>query len=878
MTAPHAARKTPVPALAAALARRFEAVVCDLGSGTAVDGVCDVSSLGRLIETACAAGIDLAIASDLAPSDFAGRLGTRAAGPGLLLLAVRDDSAVSRVTRDGPVRIQRTAATELDGAPLPGVDDVAEAAWIRRVRDVLWRGGTAAEQVLVVGEGRSRAAVMLAAVLADQIARRQRGELPVVNIDPQWTITIADRQPQSERVHEALLTVADGRLGTRGSQLVSDPADDPSVLFAGVYTGEGPETHLLSGPRWTMLELAGDVQPAARRVLDLHSGTLAYDLTGDAQLQALLFASLARPATTAMRVNGIGVSRPEPGGVQPPAGVDHEGGESDGSSWVRVTGSPGSIVAASAELTSDHQQPEQPGWRLDRLACYGGTPVGVADERDALARLNAARTLGFDGLLAEHRRAWAARWHDADIVIAGDPELQSAVRLALFHLMASVADHGEAAVGARGLTGAGYRGHVFWDSDVYVLPFLAATHPPAARAMLEYRVRRLPASLQAARRQGRAGARFVWESAASGEDMTPVSVPNGHGGTDLIYTGQREEHIVADVAWAAAHYIDWTGDQAFAAGPGLELLVQTARWWASRIELDADGGGHIRGVIGPDEYHELVDDDAYTNVMARWNLRRAAAAAAGADHAGTLDFNERHRWLELADAIVDGYDPSTGIYEEFAGFSNLEPLLIAELAPRRPVAADVLLGPERTQSAQIVKQPDVLMLHYLLPDEVAPGSLEPNLDYYDPRTAHGSTLSPGVHAALLARAGRLDEAVDLLRLTSRIDLDDIGGVTAAGLHVAAMGSVWRTVAYGFGGLRPAGDALAIDPVLPPGWDALELRARFRGSRVRVRVRPDGVHAAAEPPITAVTAAGERVKLGPRMHSFTPSQTPEPRRR
>jgi trehalose/maltose hydrolase-like predicted phosphorylase len=415
---------------------------------------------------------------------------------------------------------------------------------------------------------------------------------------------------------------------------------------------------------------------------------------------------------------------------------------------------------------------------------------------------------------------------------------------------------------------------VFWDSDVYVLPFLAATHPPGARAMLEYRVRRLPASLQAAGLQGRVGARFAWESAASGEDMTPVSVPNGHGGTDRIYTGQREEHIVADVAWAAAHYIDWTGDDEFAAGPGLELLVQTARWWASRIELDADGSGHIRGVIGPDEYHELVDDDAYTNVMARWNLRRAASGAT----AGALDAAEPHHWLELADAIVDGYDPSTGIYEQFAGFFALEPLLIAELAPHRPVAADVLLGPERTRSAQVVKQPDVLMLHYLLPDEVAPGSLEPNLDYYDPRTAHGSTLSPGVHAALLARAGRLDQAMDLLRLTSRIDLDDIGGVTAAGLHVAAMGSVWRTLAYGFGGLRPIGDALAIDPVIAPGCDALELRVRFRGSRVRVRVRPDGVQATAEPPITALTAAGERVHLGSNGHTFSQAPTPEQRPR
>ena len=283
--------------------------------------------------------------------------------------------------------------------------------------------------------------------------------------------------------------------------------------------------------------------------------------------------------------------------------------------------------------------------------------------------------------------------------------------------------------------------------------------------------------------------------------------------------------------------------------------MQTARWWASRIELDEDGRGHLRGVIGPDEYHEHVDDNAFTNVMARWNLRRAAAAGAGA-----VDERERRRWLELADRIVDGYDPKTGIYEQFHGFHALEPLLISQLASQRPVAAHLLLGHDRIQSAQVVKQADVLMLHYLVPEETAPGSLEPNLDFYEPRTAHGSTLSPGVHAALLARAGRLDQALEMLRLTARIDLDDIGHMTAGGLHLAAMGSVWQALAFGFAGLRPAEDALAIDPVPASCWDGLELQVRFRGSRARVRITPGRVEASADPPVTALNPAGERVEL------------------
>ena len=345
-------------------------------------------------------------------------------------------------------------------------------------------------------------------------------------------------------------------------------------------------------------------------------------------------------------------------------------------------------------------------------------------------------------------------------MIEGDPELQRAVRFALFHLISSVGDRGEAAVGARGLSGAAYSGHVFWDSDVFVLPFLAATHPAAARAMLEYRIRRLPAARAAARARGRAGARFAWESAADGRDVTPASARLATGDLVRIRTGELEEHIVGDVAWAAAHYLAWTGDDAFAAGAGRELLLETARYWASRVRVNQDGRIHIFGVIGPDEYHEPVDDNAYTNGLARWNLRQAAALDG-------LDEKERANWLAIAEGLVDGFDRVSGIYEQFSGFFDLEPLIIEEIAPRRPIAADLLLGAERTADAQVLKQPDVLMLHHLLPDEVAPDSLVPNLDFYEPRTAHGSSLSPAITASLLARCGPLPEAaLDALRIAA----------------------------------------------------------------------------------------------------------------
>jgi len=831
----------------AAHERRFEAVACDWNPAMVADREADPSRLRRLVEQACGVGLEVAI-SGASRVEVDGWLRARPSGPGGLTLLLDGGSRVFRVDPSGPHLVRRRAASageDGDGGP---AGTSGPGCWILRE---LWRHGIAPGQLLSVGSD------AFAAALEDQIERRGRGEPPLIDDDPTWTLTIDGVDPQLERVHESLLTLADGRLGTRGSVLAGNSADDPSVLLSGIYAGSGPATRLLAGPRWNTIAIDAEPPPAVRRVLDLHTGTLSQELiAGDVRIAALQLSSLARPATALLRIRGHGGAlRPAPGPRAPPGAITDTGTD-DGCTWMRVLDPPGSIVAASHDcIRGAPAHDGARGWGLDRIACYEGALVATADEHVALARLGEARELGFEALLAEHRRAWAACWEAADVRIDGDDELQLAARFAIFHLLASAGCGGEAAVGARGLTGGAYRGHVFWDSDVYVLPFLAAARPQAARAMLEYRVRRLPAALRFARSRGRAGARFPWESAASGEDVTPARESSTHGEQTPILTGALEEHIVADIAWAAACYTDWSGDRAFATGPGLELLVQTARWWASRIALEADGHGHIRGVMGPDEYHELVDDNAYTNVMARWNLRRAADAA-GTSVAG----DERRRWRLLADTLVDGYDAATGLYEQFAGFSALEPLLIAELAPRRPVSADLLLGHDRTRGAQVVKQPDVLMAHYLVPDEVAAGSLEPNLDFYEPRTAHGSSLSPGVHAALLARAGRLDAALDMLRLTARIDLDDIGQTTAGGLHLAAMGSAWRAFAFGFAGLRPHGEMLAIDPVLAPGWEALEIRTRFRGSRVRVRVQPDALWLSADPPLTALLHGEDRVEL------------------
>ena len=485
---------------------------------------------------------------------------------------------------------------------------------------------------------------------------------------------------------------------------------------------------------------------------------------------------------------------------------------------------------------------------VERLAAWATAPPGEDGPQLAREYLQQAEALGFDALLAEHRCAWAQAWADAEVVIeGGDDDVardQLAARFAVFHLLAAAAGNGEAAVGARGLTGHAYAGHVFWDADVFVLPALAAIRPASARAMLEYRIRRLPAARDLARAHGLAGARFPWESAGDGRDATPSQVRGLHGEIIPIATGAHEEHIVADVAWAAERYVAWTGDTTFLAGAGRDLVVDTARYWASRIRRDSAGRGHIDQLMGPDEYHQLVDDNAYTNVMARWNLRRGAALLTQTKG----DPQEAETWRALADCLVDGWDPDRGLYEQFAGYFELEPLVMREIGTP-PLAVDMMLGAERIATSQLIKQADVLMLYHLVPDEMVSDSLGESLAFYEPRTAHGSSLSPAISAALLARAGQPERALELFRLAARLDLDDLTGTTAGGLHMATMGGVWQALAYGFLGLRAETDALAINPSLPEEWSALGLRLTFRGRRVGVRAEHDSVTVRCDGPLT-----------------------------
>jgi trehalose/maltose hydrolase-like predicted phosphorylase len=682
------------------------------------------------------------------------------------------------------------------------------------------------------------------------------GALPGESAAPGWRVEVVVGADGPLPVLPSILSLIDGNMAVIGD--VDPNAVGPAgfVLVSGAYGAGGDDmVRLLTGPGWTFLGPAIDAAPH-RWVLDLHSGILVGEpvverggATVVAGTRTVRFVSLARPGIGVLRAERLAPTRwadalSRPAGSRVP-GADHR--------W--DAGTTGRPRRTWAETTSDRSTvtvaAEQRTWtvgtrrRIERVVAVRAGTTSLLDEADAA--LSAAHAVGVDELLQEHRDAWGERWSNADIEIRGDPDAQLAVRFALFHLLSCAPVGGEAPVGARGLTGLAYAGHVFWDTDVFVLPTLAATLPEAARAVLEYRIRRLPAARAAAADRGLPGARFAWESADTGSDVTPRSVRDVEGRVVPILTGEHAEHINSDVAWAALHYVDWTGDESLLRGEGRALVIETAEYLAARVRTDTAGRRHLDGVIGPDEYHEVVDDNAYTNGMARWHLRRAAQLLAATE--GTDD---AHRLAGIADTLVDGFDPVSRRHEQFAGFWELEPLPMSDLA-EPPVAADVLLGRDRVARSQVIKQPDVMMLHHLLPDDCPPGARAADLDYYLPLTAHGSSLSPAICAAVLAREGRPDDAMRWFDLAARLDLDDLTGTTAGGLHLATMGGLWQAVVHGFAGIRPRPDGLHIDPCLPTRWTSLRLRLAFRGDPVTVTVDHDSVDVDADRLVPVVVA-------------------------
>jgi trehalose/maltose hydrolase-like predicted phosphorylase len=492
----------------------------------------------------------------------------------------------------------------------------------------------------------------------------------------------------------------------------------------------------------------------------------------------------------------------------------------------------------------------------------------------ACRKLGVALKNGWKGLVAAHEQAWASRWHNSDIEVHGDADAQRAMRFAVYHLnSAANPDDDRVSIGARALTGGDYHGHVFWDTEIYLLPFYILTWPEAARALLMYRFRTLDGARAKAAGMGWRGALYAWESTDTGAEMTPEQVIGRDQRVVDVLCGRQEQHISADIAYAVWQYWQATGDDDFLLDAGAEILLETARFWVSRAQPEADGRCHVRGVIGPDEYHELIDDNAYTNVMARWNIRRALDVAKllrerwpsrwlGLANRIGLEDSDLVQWQNVACTMLTGLDPKTELFEQFAGYFTLENIDLKDYAGRT-VPIDEVLGRERTQKSKVLKQADVIALLGLLPDEFAGTSAAKNFGYYEPRCSHGSSLSPAMHGLVAARLGYTDMALSFFRQTTAIDLGETHIGADGGIHIAAQGGLWMLAVFGLAGLSLRDEGIAVDPHLPEGWDSMAIRVQWRGRSLQLRIdqKQHTIEATLEAgaPMTLM-AAGESIQL------------------
>ncbi|WP_419993227.1 glycoside hydrolase family 65 protein [Streptomyces boninensis] len=483
-----------------------------------------------------------------------------------------------------------------------------------------------------------------------------------------------------------------------------------------------------------------------------------------------------------------------------------------------------------ARLTVATRLPRGEKVRLVKYLAYGWSHRrSTAALRDQVeGALATARLAGWEGLAAEQAAALEEFWANADVEIDGDPELQQAVRFALFHtLQAAVRAQGRA-IPSKGLTGPGYDGHTFWDAETFVLPVLTYTAPRAARDALGWRHSTLPLAREHAVTLGQKGAAFPWRT-IRGEECS-----------GYWPAGTAAFHINADIADAVARYTAATDDADFDAGPGLELLVETARLWTSLGHFDDEDGFRIHGVTGPDEYTAVVDDNAYTNLMAQRNLREAAAVCDRRPEAAAafgVDPEEPKLWRTAADNVVVPYDEHLGVHNQSQGFTEHAEWDFAAMGPEHyPL---LLTHPYfEIYRKQVIKQADLVLALHLRGDYFTAEEKLRNFAYYEARTVRDSSLSAATQGVVAAEVGYLDLAHAYWRETALTDLHDLHRNIHHGLHIASMAGAWSMAVAGCGGMRDHDGLLTFAPRLPPALSRLSFRMGYRGRCLQVEVVPE----------------------------------------
>ncbi|WP_435825935.1 glycoside hydrolase family 65 protein [Micromonospora zamorensis] len=589
-------------------------------------------------------------------------------------------------------------------------------------------------------------------------------------------------------------------------------------------------TRLVSLPRRPVAAVRYEVEPLGAPVelrvcSDLLANETVPERSDDPRAASVPTDPLTAESYSATGLDGMLVHRTERSGQRVAVAVSHL---LEGPDTVTTTGD---CTPDRVRLTVTGRLHPGERLRLTKFAAYewasvDGTP---ADELAALvvAEADAARADGFDALLTDQRAALDAAWQVADVQLDGDQDLQQAVRFGMFHLIQAGRPDSERTISAKGLTGNGYDGHVLWDTESYVLPVLTYLAPAVARSALTWRHAHLPEARERARELRLTGATFPWRTIG------------GRESSGYWPAGTAALHVNADIADAVLRYLAATDDQRFLAEAGLELLVETARLWHGFGHWSDEGDFHLHGVTGPDEYAALVNDNVFTNLMAKRNLRGAAdAAERHPDVAGRLgvDHDEVTGWRAAADAMFIPYDHERGVHQQAAGFTQQPEW---DFANTSEDDYPLLLHFPYLElyRKQVVKQADLVLAMQLCPGEFTAAEKARNLAYYEARTVRDSSLSAAPQAVLAAEVGHLDLAYDLFAESVLQDLADLGDKTADGLHLASLAGAWLALVQGFGGLRDDRAVLSFDPRLPRRIDRLAFSLRWRGHRLRVTLTP-----------------------------------------
>src|SRR4051812_14075222 len=600
------------------------------------------------------------------------------------------------------------------------------------------------------------------------------------------------------------------------------------------------------------------------------------DLGKDPRVAAALESPLEIETHEPLDHGAVMVHRVRQSGLLVAAAMEHEVDGPDGWEAEKATS------ADSARLTIVSGL--EPGERLRvvKYLAYGWSRrrSRPAMRDQVLAALAAADHTGFEGLLEEQRQFLDDFWNGADVEVEGDPEVQQAIRFNLFQVLQAGARAERRPIGAKGLTGPGYDGHTFWDTEMFMLPVLIHTQPAAAAQALHWRYNTLDKAKDRAQQLGLGGAAFPWRT-ISGRECS-----------SYWPAGTAAFHVNADIADAVVRYIDATGDDEFAEEPGLALLVETARLWRRLGHHDAVGRFRIDGVTGPDEYSALADNNVYTNLMAEQNLRRAADEAArfpGKAQELGVTVEEAASWRDAAEDMMIPFDEALGVHPQSEEFTEHDRWDFASTPPEcYPL---FLFYPYfDLYRRQVVKQADLVLAMHVRPEAFTAEQKERNFAYYEELTVRDSSLSAASQAVVAADVGHLGLAYDYLGETALMDLHNLEGNTGVGLHLAASAGSWTALVAGFGGMRMSPEGLSFAPQLPEHLPRLSFRLCYRARRVGVAVTStDATYTllAGEPLV--ITHHGERLHLDDqpvtaalpdRVHRPRPSQPQgrAPRRR